>query len=64
MNHLKSLREVRGLSQQQLGDLLGVSQSTVARYENGIIELSLPMALRIISVLDCTMSQLTGQDIA
>lgn len=64
MNHLKSLREMRGLSQQQLGDLLGVSQSTVARYENGIIELSLPMALRIISVLDCTMSQLTGQDIA
>ena len=38
--------------------------SIKAPYEKGIIELRLTMAMRIISVLGCTMSQLTGQDIA
>lgn len=64
MNRIRQLREEKGMTQQQLADALGVNQSTVDRYEKGIIELRLTMSMRIISVLDCTMSQLTGQDIA
>ena len=64
MNRIRQLREEKGMTQQQLADALGVNQSTVDRYEKGIIELRLTMAMRNISVLDCTMSQLTGQDIA
>ena len=32
---LKQAREQRGLSQQALGDLVGVSKSTIAHYELG-----------------------------
>ena len=64
MNRIRQLREEKGMTQQQLADALGVNQSTVDRYEKGIIEPRLTMAMRIISVLVCTMSQLTGQDIA
>ena len=64
MNRIRQLREEKGMTQQQLADALGVNQSTVDRYEKGIIELRLTMAMWIISVLGCTMSQLTGQDIA
>ena len=64
MNQIRSLRKAKGMSQRQLADALGVNQSTVDRYEKGLIEPSLTMALKIIAVLDCTMSQLTGQDIA
>ena len=64
MNQIRSLRKAKGMSQRQLADALGVNQSTVDRYEKGLIELSLTMALKIIAVLGCTMSQLTGQDIA
>lgn len=64
MNQIRSLRKAKGMSQRQLADALGVNQSTVDRYEKGLIALSLTMALKIIAVLGCTMSQLTGQDIA
>lgn len=63
LNRIRDLREAKGMTQQQLADALGVNQSTVDRYEKGVIKLSLNTALRIISVLGCTMSQLTGQDI-
>ena len=56
MNRIRQLREEKGMTQQQLADALGVNQSTVDRYEKGIIELRLTMAMRIISVLGCTMS--------
>lgn len=39
MNRIRQLREEKGMTQQQLADALGVNQSTVDRYEKGIIEL-------------------------
>lgn len=64
MNRIRYLREEKGLTQQQLADRLGVNQSTVDRYEKGIIQLSLNMALRIIAVLGCSLGDLIGQDSA
>lgn len=63
LNRIRDLREAKGMTQQQLADALDVNQSTVDRYEKGVIKLSLNTALRIIAVLVCTMSQLTGQEI-
>lgn len=33
--HLKELREKKGISQKELGDLLGLKPSAVSNYESG-----------------------------
>ena len=40
MNRLRELRERRGLTQSQLGLILGVEKSTVSKYEKGSLDLS------------------------
>ena len=46
-NHVKALRTERGLTQQQLAELLGVSRQTVISIEGGKYDPSLPLAFRI-----------------
>ncbi|MBR0484620.1 MAG: helix-turn-helix transcriptional regulator [Oscillospiraceae bacterium] len=35
LSHLAFIRKKKGISQQELGDFLGVSQSTISSWENG-----------------------------
>lgn len=49
--HLKSLRKLRGLSQTQLGQRLGVGQARVAAIEAHPGAVSLDQLLRILQVL-------------
>ncbi|HEY9564665.1 MAG TPA: UDP-N-acetylglucosamine 1-carboxyvinyltransferase [Nocardioides sp.] len=51
-NLIRDARKHRGLTQQQLADLLGTSQSAVNRIERGHQNLSLEMLARIGSALD------------
>lgn len=46
-NEIRRLRTERGLSQQALGDALGVSRQTVNSLEAGRYDPSLPLALVI-----------------
>lgn len=46
-NILSDLRKERGLSQQALADLLGVSRQTVISIEKGRFDPSLPLAFDI-----------------
>ncbi len=46
-NSLSELRSERGLSQQALADLLGVSRQTIISIEKGRFDPSLPLAFRI-----------------
>lgn len=46
-NQLKLLREHQGLSQQQLGEILGVSRQTINAIENERYDPSLPLAFKI-----------------
>ncbi len=46
-NQLKALREHQGLSQQQLGEILGVSRQTINAIENERYDPSLPLAFKI-----------------
>lgn len=46
-NHLRTLREQRGLTQAALADQIGVSRQTVNALETGRYDPSLPLAFRI-----------------
>ena len=46
-NQLKALRDHQGLSQQQLGEILGVSRQTINAIENERYDPSLPLAFKI-----------------
>ncbi|MBQ8892076.1 MAG: helix-turn-helix transcriptional regulator [Bacilli bacterium] len=39
-NNLKQLRHSKGLSQENIANIIGVTQPCIARYEKGIIEIS------------------------
>ena len=48
---IRSLREKKGLSQRQLAELVGTTQSAIARLEGGRISPSLPTLDRIANAL-------------
>lgn len=50
-SHLRALRQARGLSQQQLGDLLGVGQSRIARIERDPASVSVAQFIALLGAL-------------
>lgn len=54
-NVLKELRTARGLTQQQLAEVLGVSRQTVISIESGKYDPSLPLAFKIARYLETTI---------
>ena len=59
--HLRELRQSRGLSQRELGELAGVSSGTVYRLENGLRG-SYPGTIRKLAVaLGVTPEDLVGR---
>ncbi len=57
-NHLKALRQERGMTQQALADALGVSRQTVHSIEAGKYDPSLPLAFKIAQVLQRSIEQI------
>jgi len=51
-NNLKKLRESKGLSQEKLGDILGVSRQTINSVENGKFDPSLTLAIKLTKFFD------------
>jgi HTH-type transcriptional regulator/antitoxin HipB len=49
--HLRSLREARGMSQAELGRMLGVNQPRIARIESDPGAVSVDQFMRLLSVL-------------
>lgn len=50
-SHLRALRNERGLSQTELGVLLGLSQTRIARIEADPLSISTGQLLRVLAVL-------------
>ena len=50
-NHLKTLRQDQGMTQQALADALGVSRQTIHSIESGKYDPSLPLAFKIARLL-------------
>ena len=61
---LRIIRKEKGITTTRLADMVGVSQSSIVRYENGSVSY-IPVSLleKIAAVLDCSVSQLTEGDI-
>lgn len=51
-NRIKELRRARGLRQEDLANLLGVSRQTVVAMENNKYDPSLALALRVAKLLE------------
>lgn len=53
---VRALREARGLSQRELAELIGTTQSAIARLEGGNVSPSLPTLDKIADALDAELS--------
>ena len=61
MTNIKKLRKDRGYSQIKLQHLVGVSDSSIAAYEQNVRVPSLAIAYRLSEVLGCSIDFLIGR---
>lgn len=58
MEKLKEMRVKKGLTQRQLGDLIGVSYRTIYQYEAGRREPSLKVLRALANALNCKIDDI------
>lgn len=58
VTNLKSVRESRGMTQQDLADRIGMRRETILHLENNRYNPSLEMALKIAQVFDLRVEEL------
>lgn len=61
--NLKFLREKRNLSQNKLADMIGVNQTTIARWEDDNRTPNLDNAIDVAKILDIPIPDLIGKDL-
>jgi putative transcriptional regulator len=59
---VRALRTAKGLSQQALGEALGVSRQTVNAIEQGRYDPSLPLAIRLARYFGLTVEEIFHAD--
>lgn len=57
-NGIKALRKTRGLRQEDLAELLGVSRQTIIAMENDKYDPSLALAMRLARLLETTVEEI------
>ena len=62
--NLKFLREKRNLSQNKLAEMIGVNQTTVARWEDDNRTPNLDNAIDVSVTLNITLADLIGKDLS
>lgn len=60
MHRIKELRTERGLTQAQLGSLLGVQPAAVSKYETNLVPLTEDTIYRLCSIFNVTSDYLLG----
>ena len=58
LNHVKERRNAMGLTQERLGDRVGVSRQTIISIEGGRYDPSLALAIRLAVVLGMRVEEL------
>lgn len=61
-NEVRGLRAARAMSQQSLGEALGVSRQTINAIEQGRYDPSLPLAIRLARFFECTVEEMFHVD--
>lgn len=59
-SNLKVIRELKGISQAELGERVGVSQQMIFQLEKGFRTLSVHMLVSISEALECTPNDILG----
>lgn len=61
VKNLKFLRNKKGVSQQQLADVIGVTQQSVNKYENHSVEPDIYTLIKIADYFETTIDYLVGR---
>lgn len=62
--NIRYLRNIKGFSQQELADKIGIDRSTISRIENGEIETTIDNAIKIAKILSVGVSDLISIDLS
>ena len=62
MQTIIDFRKAKGLTQEQLAKLLGVTQGAVAQWENGLTHPAFNMLPRLAAALGVTVDELIGKE--
>ena len=62
MQTIIDCRKAKGLTQEQLAKLLGVTQGAVAQWENGLTHPAFNMLPRLATALGVTVDELIGKE--
>jgi transcriptional regulator with XRE-family HTH domain len=62
MQTIIDCRKAKGLTQEQLAKLLGVTQGAVAQWENGLTHPAFNMLPRLAAALGVTVDELIGKE--
>lgn len=60
IENLKLLRKEKGISQQQLADIIGVTQQSINKYENHKIEPDIDTLIKLAVFFDTSVDYLIG----
>lgn len=62
MNRIPELRKRKRLSQTELANMMGISQSTLSGWENGRVSVSYPDLKRLAQIFSVSVDYVTGDD--
>lgn len=62
METIKTLRKAKGLTQKELGSLVGCSESTICMYESGRRSPDYETLMRIANVFNCSIDKLLNNE--
>ena len=58
MNRLKQLRNSRGITQDELGRMLGVQKAAICKYENGRVNMPNSVIMRLVEIFQVSADYL------
>jgi len=61
--NLKFIRQQKGISQQELADKLRLDRSTISRWENDEMDVTVGNAIQVAEFLNVPIDDLTGKDL-